>query len=408
MKEIILSCNALTPLCLGDGRKKDPLKTLEFIPGAAWRGALAWAHTMARPGKDQEFKDLFLSGKVTYSNLLPASFPGSKSELRDKADPVSPLPFTAKSCKRMRGFMYQSTRDERKHGVQDTLIPWLMFSLSGEEDAQVLVKASKCPEEDCGATLEGLHGYCRRGKSGAIGMSDLRTSIVTRTGICRRTGTIEESILFSKEVIQKGSVFWGFVLLPGDLEDKWRDFLEDDLIKGIIRVGSGRSSGLGKLGISVESSNSISANTVAEEIRHRVTVFNNLLATEANSQNIKREHTLYIPLTLKSDLILRDDCMRYVTTLDDKWFKNVTGASGKLVHQCSRTRRIGGWDGILKMPREDVWGIAAGSVFVFALEQEPDYGRLAKIQLEGIGERTSEGFGNVIWADDWHTEVNRL
>lgn len=363
---------------------------------------------MTRPGKDQEFQDFFLSGKVAYSNLLPANFPRSESELRDKADAVSPLPFTAKGCKRLRGFRYQSTPYDVKHGVQDTLIPWLLFSLSGEKDAQVLAEVSKCPEENCGAVLEGLYGYYRRGKSGAVGASDLRTSIVTRTGICRATGTVEQSILFSKETIQKGSLFWGSVLLPDELEDRWRDFLEDDQIRGIIRIGSGRSSGLGKIGISIESSNSVCMDSVAKGIRDRARAFNNLLVTEAKSRGIELENTLYIPLTLKSDLILRDDCMRFITALDDEWFTNATGASGKLVYQCSRTRRIGGWDGISKMPREDVWGIASSSVFVFALEQEPDYGLLAEVQLEGIGERTSEGYGKITWADDWHREVKRL
>ena len=113
---------------------------------------------------------IFLSGKAMYSNLLPQIFSKLKSELRDEVDPVAQLPFTAKTCKRQRGFIFQSTPDELKHGVQDTLIPWLLFSLSAEKEVGVLVDASKCPEENCGAVLEGLPGYYRRGKAGAVGL----------------------------------------------------------------------------------------------------------------------------------------------------------------------------------------------------------------------------------------------
>lgn len=408
MRKIIVSCKALAPLCLRDGRKKDSQDTLNYIPGTSWRGSLAWTHTIACPGKDQEFQDLFLSGKAVYSNLLPAEFSESKSELRNKVDPVAPLPFTAKSCKRLRGFLFQSTSDDIRHGVRDTLIPWLLFSLSGEKVAEVLVDASKCSTENCGAVLEGLPGYYRRAKAGAIGLSELNTYIITRTGINRATGTVQENILFSREVIQKGTSFWGFTLLDDELENQWRDFLSEDFIRGNIRVGSGRSSGLGKIHIEVEDSTSVDLDLIAKEIKNRLMSFNDCLRREAKQYNIQLEKPYYLPLTLRSNMILRDDSLHFMTALDDGWFKKSTGNEGELVYQCAKPRRISGWDGIKKLPREDVWGIAAGSVFVFALEQEPDYHRLAKLQLSGNGERAHEGYGRFVWADDWHQEVNML
>jgi len=398
MKKIIVSCNTLTPLCLRDGRKKDSQATLRFIPGTSWRGSLAWAHTIVCPGKDQEFQDFFLSRRVMYSNLLPANFPKSQSELRDKSDPVSPLPLTAKSCKRLSGFISQSTPDEPKHGVRDTLIPWLLFSLSGESDAGVLNKISKCPEKNCGAVLEGIPGYYRRGKAGVTGISDLRTSVITRTGINRATGTVQENILFSREVIQKGATFWGFALLDDELEDRWCDFLSEALARGMIRVGSGRSSGLGRIKIEAEKTVAVNLDTTAKKIKDRLVAFNSILKKEAALYDIELKSLCYLPLTLSSDLILRDDFLRFITALDGE----------RLVHWCAKTRRISGWDGIKKLPREDLWGIASGSVFVFALEQEPDYRRLAEIQLSGVGERVSEGYGRVVWADDWHQEAKML
>jgi CRISPR-associated protein Csx10 len=408
MKKIIISCTALAPLCLRDGRKKDSQDALPYIPGTSWRGSLAWAHTIACPGKDQEFQDLFLSGKAVYSNLLPANFPKSMRELRDEVDPVAQLPLTAKTCKRQRGFLYQSISDDLKHGVRDTLIPHLLFTLSGEKKAEVLVNASKCPKENCGAVLDRLQGYYRSGKAGAVGLSELKTYVITRTGINRATGTVQENILFSREVIQNGASFWGYILLDDELEDKWCDFLSEDLVRGTIRVGSGRSSGLGKVHIEVKDSHPVDLDLMANDIKKRQIAFNDLLKKEAKLFNIQLENKCYLPLTLRSDMILRDDCMHFITALKGEWFEKTTGNKGKLVYQCARPRRISGWDGIKKLPREDVWGIAAGSVFVFALEQEPDYRRLAEIQLSGAGERVCEGYGRFVWADDLHQEVNML
>ena len=104
--------------------------------------------------------------------------------------------------------MYQSTRDERKHGVQD---PHTMAPVSsGEEDA------SSGEGLNVGGKLQAILAcmMTARGKSGYRHVRSQNIN-VTRTGICRRTVLVVESILFSKEVIQKGSVFWGFVLLPG-------------------------------------------------------------------------------------------------------------------------------------------------------------------------------------------------
>ncbi|HHX50808.1 MAG TPA: hypothetical protein GX711_05155, partial [Clostridia bacterium] len=74
MKKLIVSCRALAPLCLREGREKDAQKSLEYIPGTSWRGALAWIHTLVRPGEDREFQEFFVSGKVRYPHLLPADF----------------------------------------------------------------------------------------------------------------------------------------------------------------------------------------------------------------------------------------------------------------------------------------------------------------------------------------------
>ena len=284
--------------------------------------------------------------------------------------------------------------------MQDTLIPWLLFSLSAEKEVGVLVDASKCPEENCGAVLEGLPGYYRRGKAGAVGLSELNTYIITRTGINRATGTVQENILFSREVIQKGASFWGFTLLDDELEDQWCDFLSEDLVRGTIRIGSGRSSGLGKIRIEVEDTTSVDLDLIAKEIKDRLIAFNDLLGKEAELYNIQLEKPYYLPLTLRSDLILIDDSMHFITALEDEWFKNTT-ANEKTGLSVCQAKENKGWDGIKKLPREDVWGIAAGSVFVFALEQEPDYCRLAESQLSGVGERVCE-YNRFIWADDWH------
>lgn len=409
MKKIILSCRALSPITLRSGRSKDYQRTLHYIPGTIWRGALAQAHNLMRPGNDEELQHFFLNQRVIYGNLLPASFKQEESELQDDVDPVFPLPLTARSCKRSGGFLFQTKPNEKTHGVKDALIPWLLFALSNEVNYEAIAESSKkCPV--CKSDMEIFQGYYRRGKRpNVMGKAAEQTVAITRVGINRLTGTAQENILFSREAIPEDSKFWGCALVEDRLAEQWCDFLEETSEAGLLHVGAGRTSGYGKISLRILPSEmekeESDSRVETGKIHDRCVSFNDTLKKESKKHKTKLTHPFYLPLTLMSDVILQDELLHYYTSLTGEWFNEVAGLKAVLVYQSAKVRRISGWDNILKLPRPDAWGIACGSVFVFALEHEPNYIRLSDLQQEGIGIRRCEGFGKISWADQWHQEV---
>jgi len=55
-------------------------------------------------------------------------------------------------------------------------------------------------------------------------------------------------------------------------------------------------------------------------------------------------------------------------------------------------------------------GTLMGSVYVFKVNSEKDmpYEELERIELEGLGERTNEGFGEVLICHPFHKEVEQV
>ena len=68
-----------------------------------------------------------------------------------------------------------------------------------------------------------------------------------------------------------------------------------------------------------------------------------------------------------------------------------------LKFSCSYTRTevISGYHAHLRLPRQQLPAIDAGSVFVFSLKEMPDEERLLKLEQEGLGIQKGEGYGRV-------------
>jgi CRISPR-associated Csx10 family RAMP protein len=406
MQEIVITGRALTPLALREGRSKNEFRTQRYIPGSALRGALAEVQRLLHPEMTAEFTSFFLQGRVSYGNLMPANFEYD-SELLNQHSPVAPLPATARTCKRCGGFRAQSQGKDERHGVCDSLIPWLLFALSGRKNASALAPIEACRQDRCGAELTGIRGFYRRGAlPGGIGCSEETTGLITRIGINRMTGATQEGVLFSREVLPKGTVFWGRCLVDEDLVDQWLPVVQEASASETLRIGSARTSGLGKISISGERAEKT---LTAAAIREGAEGFNSLLSREADRCGIKLEQPYYLPLTLLSDVIAGDELLRCLTSLTGGYWRREHGLAGaRLVYQCAGHRRLSGWDGLSRLPKPDIYSIVMGSVFVYGFDDEPDYEQLLAVQQSGLGERLDEGFGRIRWADQWHLEVQPL
>ncbi len=405
-----------SPLNFRVSRSTASFNTLKYIPGTALLGAFAAAHRKARDDKD-EFAKFFLSGEIHFGNLYPANFNDfSDTDLQDNEQPIKPIPKTARSCKRFSGFRFKANeRDKERHGVMDSLIYWGLFALSGQIKVEILEPHKNCTYSDnhgrCGELLDTFSGFYRRGEDVAeIGQSEVKTRLLTRTGISRETGTVQEGILYNREVLNEGQSFWGTISFADEsLHDDFYDFAEDVGDKGILRVGNNLTRGLGKLGVPQIQAFRTDA---MESLKKRAGAFSEKFHTEAQRYDVDLPHEFYFPITLQSDAILLDHQLRYQMALDQTYLRDMWDLEDiALIYQNAGQRRVIGWNALLGLPKAAEWAISMGSVFLFGYNGTPDerfYQKLYDIEQKGIGKRRSEGFGQVMIADAFHREVNEL
>ena len=405
-----------SPLNFRVSRSTASFETFEYIPGTALLGAFAAAHRKTR-NNEAEFTRFFLSGEICFGNLYPANFNEfSDTDLKDNEQPVKRIPNTARSCKRFSGFRFKADeRNKERHGVMDSLIYWGLFALSGQTKVEILESHKNCTYSDnprkCDELLDTFSGFYRRGEDIAeIGQSEVKTRLLTRTGISRETGTVQEGILYNREVLNEGQWFWGTMSFADEsLHDDFYDFAEDVGDKGILRVGNNLTRGLGKLG--VPHIQDFRTGDMAF-LKKRTGAFNEKFHIEAQSYGIDLPHEFYFPFTLQSDTILLDHQFRYQMALDKDYLGGVWDLEDvTLVYQNAGQRRVIGWNALLGLPKAAEWAISMGSVFLFGYNGTPDerfYQKLYDIEQKGIGKRRSEGFGQVTVADTFHWEVSEL
>ena len=391
------------PLSFRDGRDTVSASTLQYVPGSALLGSLAATHTLLRQDEVQ-FNDFFLSKESSFGNLYPSSF--EHDDLADETDPVYPLPTTARSCKRFSGFTLDEDDPSNVHGVFDALIPWTLFALSSQTDTKVLSQIKDCPV--CGEPLDRLDGFYRRNAFDiqAMGKARIELGLQTRTGINRATGTVQQRILYSREVLGSGTTFWGRLTVPDEQAESFSQFVQDANKNDVLHLGNNRTRGLGRvrlLLVETDKSDSI------QSLETRIQTFDTDLRKQAQAQNIETPHKLYLPLTLTSDVILFDRLLRYRTAITADYLTEIWNIAGaKLIYQNSYTRRIMGWNNLWRLPKPDDVAIAKGSVFLFGLAAPLDddlLQTLLRMQTEGIGSRRREGFGRLLVASPFHWEV---
>jgi CRISPR-associated protein Csx10 len=412
MKLVLIVKNP-SPLCFRTSRADKNVTTFHYIPGPALLGGLAAAHFRMGRSHQEEFAEFFTSGKIRFGNLYPANFKNLKDY---HYSPVCPVPATAVSCKRFDGFKYRDDPDEdenERHGVSDRLISWALFSLSGMTDAGVLTEGKDC---SCGLPTSPFSGFYRKGNDwNQLAAPSCQTRIITRTGVSRKRGAVMEQILYNREVIEEHQTFWGILDVEGTEQiEILKEFLDNASHNELIYLGNNKTRGLGRITIThcaARDNLQQITDTEPDPIRERVNTFNRKLREKAEKYKVPIPHdTLYIPVTLLSDIILKDNLLRCQTELTADYFSFRWGIEGmKPVYQSLSTRRVMGWNSVYKLPDADDVSITMGSVFLFAYtgQVNDDFWKtLYQIQSAGIGERRQEGFGQITIADPFHTEVN--
>lgn len=426
MKRVALNVQAISPLAIRSDHAPGGAESAKYISGTALAGSLAAVYRLYHPDDTTNFERLFLKGEVQYPDLYPANF-GNKFEREDDKLPVYPLPKTAESCKRFPGFRNapgNEKLDDPGHGIRDSLLDWAMYKLADKVKpalaAPVLLtpfqKFEKCPQ--CGKPIAPFSAYYRR-KDGYSMIAMLDTRLQTHTGINRETGTVQESILYNRRVFGEQSRFWGMVRLDDELVLDFEQFIQEVGNTGLVRIGTGRTRGLGKVHLTAslledESDRKNGPDRFAL-FKERLSKFDGALRKRAELvKGFKPElKPFYFALTLHSPAILCDELLRYRGTIDEDMLANMTGRDGRenpfqVLYRSASTRRITGWNELWGTPRTNDVAINSGSVFLFESEMalEDIASQLYTLEEEGIGKRRAEGFGRVYISDTFHLEVD--
>ncbi|GAC1357608.1 MAG: hypothetical protein NVSMB38_40140 [Ktedonobacteraceae bacterium] len=448
MKQFSLSVIARAPLAIRVDHAPEGAETSKFIPGTTLIGSLAAVHRLLSYAKDAEFEELFLREAVSYPHLYPASF--RSKELHGADTPVYAIPKTAQSCKRFPGFRDLGDEDRKLgedegHGVRDGLLDWAMFKIgiaSGEDDINVLpvleaFKNCSYPHphheesngKECGATLDHLDGYYRWSdkmpRQRGLAKVDLR--LQTHTGINRTSGIVQDGILYSRQVFEEGTRFWGMVNVADNAVDSFENFQQDvyahDLptrnnktqVQGLVRIGTGRTRGMGKVEIAIQPRTH--AEDAFEAFKQRLELFNKAVYERAERYGYKDLlQPFYFALTLHSPVILHDELLRYRGTIDGNTLAQQLGISSDvtqfhLFYQAAGMKRLSGWQELWGTPRTNEYAIDSGSVFLFSSTQGADDAWLRplfELEQRGLGRRTAEGYGRILISDPFHREGDLL
>jgi len=420
VKYFSINLTTISPLAIRADHSPGRAEATKFISGTALVGGLAATHRFLYPEKSHDFEYFFLRDWISYPNLYPAAF--SDPGMQDLNLPIYPVPKTAQSCKRHPGFQFPGEDEDDFHGVRDSLIDWALFKMAtakaydpgNTQPLKVLQEHKRC--RHCDALMDAFSGYYRRDEVEPHYMIDAQvdshTRLQTHTGINRESGTVQEGILYNRQVFEEGMHFWGALKLPDDedLAERFASFIGEVNDEHLVRLGTGRTRGLGKVSFAIEGMED-------EDERHtqfaeRLQAFDELLKTKAREIHLHDLKQSYFVLTLHSPLILHDNLLRYRGTIDEDTLAellSVPASEFECIYQAASIRRVTGWHELWGTPRTNEYAIETGSVFLFGSSQPLAalLGPLFELEEQGAGKRRTEGFGRVCVSDAFHKEIKQ-
>lgn len=411
MKKIELEIKALSPLAISRQKPGSSInETMDYIPGSVIRGAVAarilqesnnQSTDLSENGGD--FQALFLSeNPAIFQNAYPAQ--DVKGRIQKE---VKVLPTTALSSKTKPGFR-SKTKDKppENNGVFDTLIDRFCA-----ENNSCLYDPN-CPID--GGRVEPFTGFYSYNKGNQTYYKhSINKRLLTRTGINRKRATSEEEVLYSIEVInesqtnlKKPVIFCSSILVPDDeLAKSLQNFIQER--NNLFRLGNSRSRGLGKVEITAKSPVQVKLN-----IEERIKFFNIKLKHRWQKwqifNNQKQElpkNRIYFTLDLQSDAILTENWQRTTVISPEmlEEFSEIEDSSLQLHVAYSSYDYLSGWNSAWGLMKDVELITNKGAVYLFSTEQlQPWLKGLEKLENQGVGERTSEGFGQVRICDEFH------
>lgn len=366
MAKFKLTLTLDAPLTIGAERQGYITPTLEYIPGSTLRGAFAaWCLRSMAP-EDQRFQDWFASDQALWQDLYPV----------DHVAPVSRLPLTAVSCKRVPG-----AKAAGGHGVHDRLFELAM----GFCFPAVQIPLPQCPS--CGQDMKTHTGYVN-GQD--VLYPDTSRLIQMHVGIDPETGSHADGVLFGQTAVNRTTVFTGILDLPADL----CTFLEaHKRHKGLrLRLGKSRTRGYGAA--------SVQWTAIEPSSQPDIVAWDRAYRQYLHQHGLEAQSGTYFSLNFESHALLVDAFLRPSDTIEE-W---MLGLNVKRQYTVLQSTTVSGWNIAWGLPKTDEWAIQAGSVMLFHTPSVPQAVQeaLEPLRLEGVGMRRNEGFGRINYCLPWH------
>jgi CRISPR-associated protein Csx10 len=386
MIEAELTVRTLAPMALRATRAALQFAPgLRHIPGTALRGSLTEQYLQNGQPEDKIFHSLFLEEKVLFSDLHPVS-PDENGKLPPGIS--RPLPATARACK----------RHKLRHpgSLTDSLLRLELAAVLDHRRPLDKEEWSRCPT--CENDRDRLVGIYTSGSDFKSVDAYLRLS--TGASINRATGTAEKEQLFSFDVLEEGQFF------RGRLRFQDMSLLEDlkrlTPIGGTLRLGMGKSRGLGRL----EVVNWQESRRTEKHLEQRWDQLNMAVRRLWRHFEAAEPEGEYFSLTLESSLIQRDPHLLWPQTGIPDPPELDLPADVEPRRCVLNTTVIQGWNAALGLSKADAPALGPGTVLLYRLgdtaQRTSVLGRLKQIENKGIGERRAEGFGRALVCDPFH------
>ncbi|MEM8806720.1 MAG: CRISPR-associated RAMP protein Csx10 [Cyanobacteria bacterium P01_G01_bin.38] len=407
MKRIDLTITALSSLAIGQRKPGGSVsEALDYIPGTVIRGAIASAilrNADHEPAAGDDFHRLFLDDTAAvFHNAYPAIAHLKDDQYIISEGDVQVLPATALSAKTGGGFKPEHL------GVFDSLIDSFCAKSQGYFYG---------PNDIYNNLVEPFGGFYSQSQ-GHYYRHAVSKRLLTRVGINRRRATAQDEILYSIEVMNESqgkqervrTVYRGsiFVQDSDDLATQLYDFLQQRCHH--LRIGGSASRGLGKIRLDVAQPKAETASSTQD----RINAFNTKLKERWHWWNIlggadsdPTDKESFFTLTLQSDTILTEDWRR-TTVVSPAMLAPIIGLEvGEITLHAAYTSHDyrSGWNSAWGLPKDTELVTKKGGVWLFSIPKDKQgdcYGALAKLERLGLGNRCSEGYGQVKVCDEFH------
>ena len=412
MQRIELEIKALSPLAIARQKPGGSIgEAVDYIPGTVIRGAVAAQILDLSNGRSTDltknggdFQALFLSeNPAIFQNAYPALIIHGKLIPKNRFEENGVLPATALSSKNKPGFKEEED-DPEKNGVFDTLID--RFCAEGYGYPY----DPNCPKDGGRVDATGITFYCK--VDDEYHSLKVNKRLLTRVGINRRRATSEEEILYSLEVLNESQetkqnpvYYRGAILVEENLAESLRNFIQTR--NQNFRLGGSTSRGLGK--VEIVTKNPVSAKI---DVEQKLTKFTSSIQDRWQKweifgvplKELPGDRT-YFTLDLQSDAILTENWRR-TTVISEKMlqqFTQVEDPSLKLEAAYSSYDYLSGWNAAWGLMKDVELITNKGSVYLFSTTQREIWDNvLGELEVRGVGDRTSEGFGQIQICNQFH------